>query len=97
MTAFPIRVTSRFSLIRQDHREEIDNRRYFTPVFSISPKDRCMVFRNIDEMDNIQWQLPTNLKSGRYRIEAHFCDDAWPDMPPEIQSPEFEIKTLPHP
>ena len=97
MTAFPIRVTSTFSLIRQDRRKEIDNRRNFKPVFSISRKDRCMGFRNIDEMDNIQWQLPTDLTSGRYRIEARFCDDAWPDMPPEIQTPEFEIKTLKHP
>jgi len=97
MTAFPIRVTSTFSLIRQDRREEIDNRRYFAPVFSISPKDRCMVFQNIDEMDNIQWKLPKDLKSGRYKIEALFCDDAWPDMPPEIRTPELEIKTIRHP
>jgi uncharacterized protein YcbK (DUF882 family) len=97
MTAFPIRVTSTFSLIGQNDRNEIDNRQDFTPVFSTSQKDRCMALRNIDGMNNIQWELPMNLKPGRYKIEARFCDDAWPDMPREIQTPEFEIKRLQRP
>ena len=54
MTAFPIRVTSELSLIRQNDRDGIKNRRDFMPVFNMSRKDRCMEFRNIDEMNTIK-------------------------------------------
>jgi len=93
MTAFPIRVNSEFSLIRQNDRDKIEHRLDFIPVFNISQKDRCMEFSNIDEMNTIKWELPMDLKPGRYRIQTRFCDDAWPDMPPQIQTPEFEITT----
>jgi uncharacterized protein YcbK (DUF882 family) len=91
MTAFPIHVASEFSLIRQNHPDEMENRRNFMPVFSISERKRCMRFTNIDEMNTIQWKLPTDLKPGRYTIEARFCGDAWPDMPRQVQTPVFEI------
>ena len=94
MTAFPIRVTSEFSIIRQNDRDEMASRRSFIPVFNISQNDRFMRFRNIDEMNTIKWDLPIDSKPGRYKIQARFCDDAWPDMPPQIQTPEFEIKTF---
>jgi len=94
MTAFPIRVTSEFSLIRQNDRDGIENRQDFIPVFNTSLTDRCMNFRNIDEMNSIKWELPIDLKPGRYKIQARFCDDSWPDMPPQIQTPEFEINTF---
>jgi len=92
MTAFPIRVTALFSLIRQNNRDEIEDLRDFIPVFNISQKNHCMRFTNIDEMHTIKWKLPTDLKPGRYKIQATFCDDAWPDMPLQIQTPEFEIR-----
>jgi len=91
MTAFPIGVTSEFSLIRQSNQDEPENRLDFTPVFSIFQKNRCMRFGNIEEMNAIQWELPLAVKPGRYRIQARFCGDTWPDMPPQIQTPEFEI------
>ncbi|MFO7601103.1 MAG: DUF882 domain-containing protein [Candidatus Desulfacyla sp.] len=94
MTAFPIRVTSGFSLIRQDYRDKTESRRDFIPAFNISQKARCMEFWDIDEMNTIKWKLPTDLKPGRYKIQARFCDDAWPDMPPEIQTPEFGVNTF---
>ena len=94
MTAFPIRVTSEFSLLRQNDRDEMENRQDFIPVFNISQKDRCKEFRNIDEMNTIKWELPIDLKPGRYKIQARFCDDAWPDMPLQIETPEFEINTF---
>lgn len=94
MTAFPIRVNSEFSLIRQNDRYEMENRRSFIPAFNISQKDRCMGFRNIDAMNTIKWKLPMALKPGRYKIKASFCDDAWADMPQQIQTPEFEINTF---
>ncbi len=94
MTAFPIRVISEFSLIRQNDRDEMENRQSFIPAFNISQKDRCMGFRNIDAMNTIKWELPMDLKPGRYKIKASFCGDAWPDMPQQIQTPEFEINTF---
>lgn len=94
MTAFPIRVTSEFSLIFQNGRDEIENRTDFVPVFNISRKDHCLEFGNIDEMNRIKWKLPMDLKPGRYKIEARFCGNAWPDMPSKIQTSEFEINTF---
>ena len=94
MTAFPIRIISEFSLIRQNDRNEIEDRRDFIPVINALYKDRCMRFANIDEMNTIKWVLPMDLVPGRYKIQARFCDDAWPDMPPQIQTPEFEISTF---
>lgn len=91
MTAFPIRVTSEFSLIRQNVRDETEEHRNFIPVFNIFQKDRCIEFGSIDEMNFIKWKLPRDLKPGRYKIQARFCDEAWPDMPSQIQTPEFEI------
>jgi uncharacterized protein YcbK (DUF882 family) len=92
MTAFPIHVTSEFSLIHQNDQDEVEYCRDFLPHFNISQNDRCLGFRNIDEMNNIKWELPMDLKPGRYRIQARFCDDAWPGMPPQIQTPAFEIR-----
>ncbi|EFK10083.1 conserved hypothetical protein [delta proteobacterium NaphS2] len=91
MTAFPIRVASEFSLIRQNRGDEMATSRNFIPVFSMAQKDRCLEFRRIDEMNAIKWKLPKDLNPGRYRIQARFCDEAWPDMPSRIQTPEFEI------
>jgi uncharacterized protein YcbK (DUF882 family) len=94
MTAFPIHVIPEFSLIPQDDRDEIENCRSFVPVFNASQTDGCMRFGNIDELNTITWELPMDLKPGRYKIQARFCDDAWPDMPPQIQTPQFEISTF---
>ena len=94
MTDFPIRVTAEFTIIRQDHADEMASRRSFIPVFNISQGNRCIEFRNIDEMNGIKWELPMDLKPGRYKIQARFCDDAWPDMPSRIQTPEIEISAF---
>jgi uncharacterized protein YcbK (DUF882 family) len=91
MTAFPIRVTSKFPLISQKGLDEIEKYRDFIPTFNISLTDHCIGFRTIDEMNYIKWELPMDLKPGRYKIQACFCDDSWPDMPRQIQTPEFEV------
>ncbi|MCU0599248.1 MAG: DUF882 domain-containing protein [Desulfobacterales bacterium] len=90
MTAFPIHVASEFSLIRPIDEDGIEHCQNFIPLCDIPPADNCKVFRNIDEMNHITWKLPEDLKPGRYKIQAIFCDDAWPDMPRQIQTPEFE-------
>ena len=91
MTAFPIGVVSEFSLIPQTHGDEMAGSRNFMPVFNVPQKDFCLEFGSIDEMNAVRWKLPGDLKPGRYRIQARFCDEAWPDMPSRIQTPAFEI------
>ncbi|MBU4055809.1 MAG: DUF882 domain-containing protein [Proteobacteria bacterium] len=91
MTAFPIGVIPEFSLFRQNPEGEFEKCLDFSPAFSIAQKEHCMDLRNIEEMDRIQWKLPGDVKPGQYKIQARFCDDAWPDMPREILTPEFEV------
>jgi len=93
MTAFPVHVASEFSLIRQGAPDEVAERRTFIPAFHAPQGNRCMGFGNIDEMSDIKWRLPMDVKPGRYRIRACFCDDSWPDMPRQIETPEFEVAT----
>lgn len=93
MTAFPISVNPEFSLVRQGNHGKAGHRQDFIPIFNISHKDGCVGFHHIDDMDNIKWQLPKDLKAGRYKIEARFCGDAWPDMPRQIRTPVFKITT----
>ena len=91
MTAFPIRAASEFTLIRRKGPDDIEKHLDFTPSFNIAEEGRCMEFGNIQEMNLIRWELPVDLKPGRYGIQARFCDDAWPDMPRRIETPEFEV------
>lgn len=92
MTAFPIRVSSEFSLVRQSGQKELEKPRLFVPAFSPAQAGNCAVFKNIEEMDNIEWVLPADLQPGRYRIQSRFCNGTWPLMPRQVQTPEFEVK-----
>ena len=92
MTAFPIHVNAEFSLLRWKKQNETEQCMNFVPVFPGGKTGTCLEFKNIDEMNHITWTLPVDLKPGRYKIVARFCDDLWPDMPPQVQTPEFEIK-----
>jgi len=95
MTALPIRVASEFSLVRQSSQKEPEEPRVFMPAFSPAQAGNCAVFKNIDEMDNIEWVLPADLQPGRYRVLARFCNGAWPLMPRQVQTPEFEVTFFP--
>jgi uncharacterized protein YcbK (DUF882 family) len=92
MTAFPIHVKAEFSLLRGTNETENEPFMNFVPVFPNKQAGPCLECGNIDAMNHIKWTLPVDLEPGRYRIRARFCDDAWPDMPVEVQTPEFEIK-----
>ena len=94
MTAFPIHVIPKFSLIPQGDKDEIEICRRFVPVFNASQTGGRMRFGNIGEMNNITWELPMDLKPGRYKIQACFCDEAWPDMPLKIHTPQFEVSAF---
>ncbi len=92
MTAFPIHVNHEFSLVRRNNQNETEECMNFVPVFPIEQTGYCLELKNIEEMNHIKWIFPVDLKPGRYKILARFCDDLWPDMPVQIQTPEFEIK-----
>jgi hypothetical protein len=94
MTAFPVRVIPEFVLLRQNDRGEMEKCLNFIPSFNIPEKEPCREFRNIEEMNRIQWKLPADLKPGRYTIRAGFCDQAGPDMPAEIQTPEIQVQAF---
>nr|CBX31378.1 hypothetical protein N47_E48900 [uncultured Desulfobacterium sp.] len=92
MTAFPIGVSPEFSLIRIDNKALAKEATYFKPYFSISENGSCIQFSDIDQMSGIRWELPKDLSPGRYIIRAVFCDDAWKDMPKQVETPEIEIR-----
>ena len=92
MTAFPISVKRRFSLLRQTKPGIFESHLDFEPIFNIPAKADCPSFENISEMNFIQWNLPGKIPSGRYKVRAEFCGDAWPEMPRQVETPEFEIR-----
>jgi len=92
MTAFPIAVASEFVLDHQEGEGAPEPVTVFKPSFAIKAEGDCPQFADIDQMALIRWQLPAELPRGRYRVRARFCDNSWNEMPPEISTPEFEIK-----
>lgn len=89
MTAFPIGVAPEFKLERASGKKPF----FFRPSFSAPASGSCPKFLDIAQMNGVKWTLPEDLPSGRYRIIAKFCNKEWPDMPAEIETPEFEVKT----
>lgn len=89
MTAFPIGVDPEFKLERVDGKKRLS----FRPAFSAPVSGNCPKFSDIVQMSGIKWTLPKDLPSGRYRIRATFCNKEWTDMPEEIETPGFEVKT----
>ena len=92
MTAFPIKVSSKFYLTRKRDSKGIDEVLSFNPKFETIPTDGCGEFGNISEMDRFQWRLPSTIKPGRYTILAAFCGNMWEQMPKEVYTPEFEVR-----
>jgi uncharacterized protein YcbK (DUF882 family) len=91
MTAFPIRVATEFSLVRLSEGHEGENCRDFVPAFIVAPVSKYAGFNNVKEMSAIRWQLPLQCRPGRYTIRVSLCNNEWPDMPVQIETPEFEI------
>lgn len=91
MTAFPITVNPRFTLIKEpisgSSRSIID----FNPAFGHGVQTRCFGFENIAQMVSIQWTLPPDIQPGRYRIHATFCCNPWKVMPGEVATPFIEV------
>lgn len=91
MTAFPIGVAPQWQLERQGREGETPMVVPFRPRFGVAADGVCPHFSDIAEMMNIRWHLPEDLPSGRYQIQAPFCDSSWPAMPARIQTAIFEI------
>jgi uncharacterized protein YcbK (DUF882 family) len=51
----------------------------------------CRIYNDIPSMLDIQWHIPNNESTGRYRIRATFCEKSWDAMPAEITTSEFII------
>jgi uncharacterized protein YcbK (DUF882 family) len=92
MTVFPIGVNPTFVLERSGKRVKWDEVDDFTPVFAKAAAGKCPKFSGIGEMLGMRWRLPENLKPGRYRVRARFCDKDLKDMPEEVYTPEFEVR-----
>jgi uncharacterized protein YcbK (DUF882 family) len=92
MTAFPIKVDVKFSLIPIDG--EYNQRKVvFTPDMDGRVSGACMTFTNIRQMASLRWRLPVAARPGRYRIQATFCDNGWARMPIQATTSDFEVQS----
>jgi uncharacterized protein YcbK (DUF882 family) len=89
MTAFPIGVDPEFAIYREGKTRAAA---VFRPSLAVDDTPACPRFATIDQMANIRSWLPPELKPGRYRIRARFCNRQQPDMPQEIVTPAFDIR-----
>lgn len=90
MTAFPIGVAPTMVFKSLTDTGDSYNVR-FKPEFSTAAHGTCLSFADIGQMMNIRWRLPDNLPSGRYHIQATFCQKAWSDMPDSVATFAFEV------
>lgn len=91
MTAFPIGVVPAFSLNRRTVEEAAVAVAAFEPTFATAIVGTCPQFDDIDQMAGISWVLPPELSAGQYAIRARFCGSVWEVMPPEVDTPIFEV------
>jgi len=93
MTAFPIYVQREFLLIDDQDSDQAGSGLPFEPDLKSSKTRDCLEFGNISQMASLGWALPSQLVPGRYRIRARFCGKLWPQMPTEIFTPVFEVRS----
>ena len=91
MTAFPIGLSSEFSLESAGEDGRFEMMTTFKPAFAVTPTTVCPAFASIGEMMNIRYKLPAALPPGRYVIRASFCDKTWEAMPGQIVTPVFQV------
>ncbi len=92
MTAFPIGVGRKFVLEEQDRRGQWKENLSFAPTFAQDSGEDCPSFSTIAQMSGFEWNLPDDLKPGRYRVRADFCESRYAEMPAWIATPEFEVR-----
>lgn len=91
MTAFPIGVRPEMVLFRHSRRHGWEATLPFVPEFAAAVGERCPQFVDIEAMDGIRWQIPSNLSPGRYKIKARFCRSPWNEMPVDVTTLEFHV------
>ena len=91
MTSFPVGVKPEFVLEKVEKNGQLKKITRFKPTFAIPADIECPHFSNIGQMMGIDWQLPKDISSGRYKIGASFCRRIWKDMPARVFTPEFDI------
>ncbi len=91
MTSFPVGVIPEFVLEKVEKNGQLKEMRRFKPAFPIAAEGTCPQFSDIGQMMGIEWKLPRDISSGRYKIRASFCQRAWEDMPSRIFTPEFTV------
>ncbi len=91
MTAFPIGVSTQFTLEQEQKPGEWKKAAEFAPQLAVTTADACPSFADIGQMMGIKWTLPADLKPGRYRVRASFCNKEWEKMPDAVATPEFEV------
>jgi uncharacterized protein YcbK (DUF882 family) len=91
MTSFPVGVIPEFVLEKVDKDGQLKEIIRFKPAFAIAAGSECPQFSDIDQMMGIEWKLPSDISSGRYKISASFCQKVSNDMPGRIVTPEFVV------
>lgn len=92
MTAFPIGVERVFTMETKKESGEWREIAHPEPKFASDTNGQCPKFQTIAQMSGIKWHLPQDIKPGRYRIGAKFCEKTWDDMPETVTTPEFEVR-----
>lgn len=92
MTAFPIGVEQKF-ILEQKNIGGWKVLQRTLPINSLGSQEACVKFEKMEEMIGLGWDVPNNLKAGRYRITARFCDRIHQAMPEIVSTPEFEVKS----
>ncbi len=93
MTAFPIMIHTEFSMVSEGMEAIGKEAVTVVPDFGPGTTDRCQTFDNIRQMAFLRWQVPATVKPGRYTIRARFCESEWKQMPNEVITPAFEVRT----
>jgi len=88
MTAWPIGVDPHFFL---EHADGEQAKKFIPFIEDLNDNAVCHVFGDWRPMLKMPWQLPYELRPGRYNIRAKFCEKQWEAMPAEIITNEFEI------
>jgi uncharacterized protein YcbK (DUF882 family) len=91
MTSFPVGVSPEFVLESVGKKGRLKEVLRFNPTFANATGSKCPHFLDIGQMMGIDWQLPGDISSGRYKIRASFCQKEWKDMPAQVLTPVFSV------
>lgn len=91
MTAFPIWIERKTFVMQKQSKTAWKPVLTFAPRFKKTAAAACQMFGSVEQMAKIRWTIPRQMRPGRYRIQATFCNRKWEAMPEQIVSYEFVI------